>query len=297
MERADTPGHRPASRHGARATLLHTLTNGRPAERAMRPHRAAAGRPPAGSARRAGRRQAARTTSGDGYRNAATAANAGGVAPRSAALDAERALHVTARDFHRTDAAASRTRCCERMQQGRAARRGMAAAWPRKLFFQEPRAARHRRRLLRASRRPGTRSASAARPARAAMCAWASTDAIRGKRRRRRRARRPSAAENAVSDEPQIAPRGATAARPTCSASAAGCRCANTRERGGRLRHRRHRRGRRHARLPARRAGLLRRRVRCRPVLASARGIRLRRARASEALLDRRAHRATARIR
>ena len=63
------------------------------------------------------------------------------------------------------------------------------------------------------------------------------------------------------------------------------------RQRGGRFRRRRHRRGRRNAGLPAGRARLLGRRARCRAVLSAARGFRLRRIRADQALLDRRAHR------
>ncbi len=113
------------------------------------------------------------------------------------------------------------------------------------------------------------------------MCAWTSTAAIPGRPPRRKPGDEDEAARGrtAVSDDPtRDAARAATAARPTCSGAGGWMPMREyPRRRGGRFRHRRHRRRRRHARLPARRDGLLGRRARCRPLLAAARGFRLRR--------------------
>ena len=97
----------------------------------------------------------------------------------------------------------------------------------------------------------------------------------------------------AVSDDPFATPRARRrAARPTCSGPAPGCRCGNIGDdEAVDFVDRRHRRGRRNAGLQARRRRLFGRGARCRPLFPAAGGFRLRRTRADQALLDRRAHR------
>ena len=112
----------------------------------------------------------------------------------------------------------------------------------------------------------------------AAMCGCTSIAAIRGRPPRPTRDRNASReGESPCRMTPSTA-RARTAARPTCSAPAAGFRCASTRRRDGRFRRRRHGRGRRTLACRLAEARLLGGRVRCRPVLAAAGGLRLRRA-------------------
>ena len=166
----------------------------------------------AGSARRHDRRRSCideRRRRLSRRRHAAACARPGGAA--CAALDAE-ARRAPRPRFH--DAGARRAGCAADADAAR--RRCSDAAWggmPPQAFFSQARAARHRQRLLRASRPPGTRSASAARPARAAMCGWISTGAIPGKRPKRSPAtKHERGGRTPVSDDPRRRP--ARARRP-----------------------------------------------------------------------------------
>ena len=123
---------------------------------------------------------------------------------------------------------------------GRAAARGAArrrcraepgAGCRPTLFFKERVAAGRRRTPTTRTRPPGARSASAGRPARAAMCGWASTGAIpweaverkAGATRQRRSGRTAVSADPTRSAARQGRPRARRVPRP-----AAGCRCAST---------------------------------------------------------------------
>src|SRR5579885_3092003 len=100
----------------------------------------------------------------------------------------------------------SRMRCCARCRRGaspatgRACRRRCSSPSGSCSTSSPP---------ITATRRRGTRSVSAARRARAAMCGWSSAAAIPGRRRRRRpAARRKRAGTMPASDDPQLVPRG-----------------------------------------------------------------------------------------
>ena len=150
------------------------------ARRDRRPPRAAAGRP-------AEPVPIAPWSTGRCRRTAATAIRQTGMPPlREAWRRGLAAIEAEAQARHgRAFAHAGGERIRMRLLRASAAWRGAGARWqgmPAAHFFTARAAARHRRGLLRPSRRPGARSASAARPARAAMFAWASTAAIPGKR-------------------------------------------------------------------------------------------------------------------
>ena len=160
-------------------------------------------------------------------------------------------------------------------------------------------AARNRRRSITRIRRPGARSASAARLRRAAMCGSAPTAAIPGKAVEQAPERGAgTGATMSDSHDPQRRPALPTAARPTCSSAAAGCRCANTA---------RTRRSTSPSSAPApaaprwpaklAEAGFSRGGVRRRRLLAAARGFRLRREGAEQALLAAGPHQRRRRIR
>ena len=129
------------------------------------------------------------------------------------------------------------------------------------------------------TRRHGARSASAARPRRAAMSGCRRTGAIRGRQWRKKKK---------MSDSPLVDPRaeGRARARPAAPRRLAADALLARRGRG-RFRDRRDRGGRRHAGLQAGRIRVFGDRVRCRPVLAPARRFRLGREVAGKAVLAR----------
>ena len=244
----------------------------------------------AGSGRRDGRREA-RSEAGDGYRDRRLppSARPGGAALR--ALDAEaharygsRVPRTRRRRAGRDAAAACRTASCT------------IRAWgdmPPALFFTERLAARHRRRLLRASRAWNEIGFGGPASPRGYVRMdfdrrdpWEAVEARPGREDEARRGKR--SCRMIVQDTPRASDgRAPDVFRPGGWMPMRQL----LRGRGGRFRHRRHRRRRRHARLQARRSRLLGRGVRRRPLLAAAGGFRLRRERAGQALLDRRAHR------
>ena len=283
-------GHRPAA---ALPREPRFLSRGGMADArgGLRPHRAAARRRAAGADRRDGRRRSCSRTAATATAMTAcrrcTRPGGGSRGDRRGGARAGTASAFDALDGAEQDAL---------LQRG-AARARSRADWEgmdRAVFFAKRAAARHRRRPITrhptawneigfggpASPRGYVRmdfdrrdpwEAAEAKPGHEGRGALRENSPCRMTRSRCRAAR--------------------TAARPTCSACGGWMPMREyPRERGGRFRDRRHRRGRRHARLPAGRGRLFGRRFRCRAVVAAARGFRLRRNASAEALLDRRAH-------
>ena len=156
--------------------------------------------------------------------------DARGLAARPARARCRGAARHRWRRFRTSARDRSRTRCCGACSSGELRDAGLGRHAADDLL-QAAHAARHRAAPTTPIRPPGARSASAARPVRAAMCAWISTErdpweAAEAKAGDEADARR---GRTAMSDDPLASSaRAPTAARRMCSVPAAGCRCANT---------------------------------------------------------------------